>query len=532
MSRMRGRGSALLGSAAVSVFLLGLMVPVVGSSLAAPPSDGAAEVAQSVQHDVSRPLRDVPVSPSARNLTERPLRIAGINHGPASPDPVLQQSAPAAAVTTAGAGFAGVGAGDYGFIVGAAPPDTNLAVGTSQIVQWVNSSFMVFDKRGTVLRPPTAGNALWAGFGGACESNNDGDPIVQHDQLADRWIFTQFAVDATPYLQCVAVSTSPDALGTYNRYSFSYGTDFPDYPKLGVWPDAYYVTYNMFANGAAFEGVRTCAWDRQAMIDGTPAQQVCFQLAPAPTGPGGSILPADLDGTTLPPPGSPNYQLNLGASSLNILKFHVDFADPASSTISAPTKLPVAAFSTACNGGTCIPQPGTRQRLDSLGDRPMYRLAYRNLNGVQTLVVDHSVTAGLRTGVRWYELRVNGASTTVFQSGTFSPDSKYRWMGSIAMDRLGNIGLGYSVSSSTTFPSIAVTGRVPTDRAGTLRAETIVKAGGGAQLPNLSRWGDYSSLQLDPADDCTFWYTTEYLKGSGTFNWSTWITSFKMSGCT
>ena len=293
------------------------------------------------------------------------------------------------------------------------------------------------------------------------QSNNDGDPIVQHDQLADRWIFTQFAVDATPYLQCVAVSTSSDALGTYNRYSFSYGTDFPDYPKLGVWPDAYYVTHNMFANGAAFEGVRTCAWDRQAMIDGTPAQQVCFQLAPAPTGPGGSILPADLDGTTLPPPGSPNYQLNLGASSLNILKFHVDFADPASSNISAPTKLAVAAFSTACNGGTCIPQPGTRQRLDSLGDRPMYRLAYRNLNGVQTLVVDHSITAGLRTGVRWYELRVNGASTTVFQSGTFSPDSKYRWMGSIAMDRVGNIGLGYSVSSSTTFPSIAVTGRVP-----------------------------------------------------------------------
>ena len=391
---------------------------------------------------------------------------------------------------------------------------------------------MVFDKSGAVLRLPTPGNALWAGFGGPCETNNDGDPIVQYDQLADRWIFTQFAVDSAPYMQCVAVSTSPDALGTYNRYAYSYGTDFPDYPKLGVWPDAYYITYNLFANGSAFKGVKTCAWDRQAMIAGQAAQQVCFQLAPAPTGPGGSFLPADLDGTNPPPAGSPNYQLNLGANSLNIVKFHVDFANPANSAISAPAKLPVAAFTTACNGRTCIPQPNTRQKLDSLGDRPMYRLAYRNLNGTQTLVVNHSITAASRTGIRWYELRVTGTSLSVFQSGTYSPDSKYRWMGSIAMDKLGNIGLGYSLSSNSTYPSIAVTGHVPTDRAGTLETETIVKAGNGAQLPNLTRWGDYSSMQIDPSNDCTFWYTNQYLKANGTFNWSTWITSFKMPGCT
>jgi hypothetical protein len=214
-----------------------------------------------------------------------------------------------------------------------------------------------------------------------------------------------------------------------------------------------------------------------------------------------------------------------------VWKFHVDWANPANTALTGPTSLAVAAFTAACNGGTCIPQPGTRQQLDSLGDRLMYRLAYRNRGGTESLVVNHSITAGSSVGVRWYELRVAGGSVSVAQQGTYAPDAAFRWMGSIAMDKVGNIALGYSKSSSTIFPSIAITGRVPGDPPGTLQAETVVKAGAGSQGRRLARWGDYSAMSVDPVDDCTFWYTTEYLKASGTFNWSTWITSFKMPGC-
>jgi Putative Ig domain len=192
----------------------------------------------------------------------------------------------------------------------------------------------------------------------------------------------------------------------------------------------------------------------------------------------------------------------------------------------------VAPFSAACGGGTCIPQPSTTQQLDSLADRLMYRLAYRHFaDGHEALVVNHSVTAGTSTGIRWYEIRSPNATPTVFQQGTFAPDAAYRWMGSIAMDHVGDIAVGYSVSSSSINPSIRYTGRVPTEPLGSLESETPVIAGSGSQLQTLSRWGDYSAMSVDPVDDCTFWYTNEYLKANGDFNWSTWITSFKFPGC-
>src|SRR5207245_1228289 len=198
-------------------------------------------------------LRDIPASPRARTLTERPLRpLPGEQAEAPVPDSVVQTSAPlpSLAVST-GLNFAGVGNGDYGFVPNAAPPDTNGAVGATQYVQWVNESFAVFDKTTGAIAAgfPKAGNTLWTGFGGGCETNNDGDPIVQYDKVANRWVFTQFSVSTTPYLQCVAVSTTPDATGTYNRYAFDYGNQFPDYPKLGVWPAAYYLTYNLSTNG-------------------------------------------------------------------------------------------------------------------------------------------------------------------------------------------------------------------------------------------------------------------------------------------
>ncbi|HEV2235169.1 MAG TPA: hypothetical protein VGR57_00780, partial [Ktedonobacterales bacterium] len=436
-----------------------------------------------------------------------------------------------------------------------APPDTNGAVGATQYVQWVNSAFAVYDKGTGALAPgfPKAGNTLWSGFGGPCEANNDGDPIAQYDKIAQRWVLTQFSVTnggTSGYMQCVAVSTTSDATGSYNRYAFSYGTtQFNDYPKLGVWPDGYYATYNIFNNGQTFAGAKVCAFDRTSMLAGAAASQQCFQLSSS----FGGVLPSDVDGASstlgtggsgLPPAGTPNLLLNFGTNALNLWKFHVDWANPANTTLSGPTSIPVASFSAACSGGgTCIPQPGTSNKLDSLADRLMYRVAYRHFaDGHEALVVNHSVFVSGNhksqvTGVRWYELRnptggtMSSGTPVVYQQGTFSPDGTSRWMGSIAQDKNGDLALGYSASSGTVFPSIRYTGRVPADTLGTMEAEATILSGTASQTGSLHRWGDYSAMQVDPVDDCTFWYTNEFLPSNGSFNWSTHIASFKFTSC-
>ncbi len=230
--------------------------------------------------------------------------------------------------------------------------------------------------------------------------------------------------------------------------------------------------------------------------------------------------------------------MNFGTNSLNLWKFHVDFTTPASSTFTGPTSISVAAFNPACGGGTCIPQPGTSQKLDSLADRLMYRLAYRHFaDGHESLVVNQSVkVSGTKRsetdGVRWYKIRLANGTPSVFQQGTYAPaDGASRWMGSVAMDKVGDMAMGYSASSLALYPSIRYTGRAPTDAANTMQTENKIMDGTGSQLANLNRWGDYSAMSVDPVDDCTFWYTTEYLKSSGTFNWSTEIASFKFPGC-
>ncbi len=495
---------------------------------------GAVEVSAAIHSDISPALRDIPPEPgdAAEALRSRPVRMTGIVLSANNqPDGAIQTTPAPEVNATGGLSFAGVGQGDYGFNVQYAPPDTNMAVGSTQIVQWVNVQFAVFDKAtGAKVYGPVNGNTLWAGFGGGCETNNDGDPIVQYDALANRWIMTQFSVSTTPYLQCVAVSTTSDATGSYYRYAFSYGnTQFNDYPKMGVWPDGYYITYNIFNNGSTFAGAKACAFDRNAMLNGQAATQQCFQTSTAY----GSLLPADLDGTTVPPAGSPNYMVSFGTNSLLLWKFKVDWATPANTTFTGPQTLSVSSFTPACNGGgACIPQKGTKQKLDSLADRLMYRFAYRNRGGTESLVVNNSVTAGNVVGIRWYELRVTNGAISVAQQSTYSPDANYRWMGSLAMDKAGNMALGYSKSSTQMYPSIFYTGRQVTDAANTLQAETQIKAGDGAQSGNrLSRWGDYSAMRVDPVDGCTFWFTTEYLKATGSFNWSTWIYSFKFPNC-
>ena len=464
-------------------------------------------------------------------FTPKLLKVLPTGPGAAAPpspvpDAALQQNFMPQVAATLGLDFDGLGQGQYGFGIQFAPPDTNGAVGATQYVQWVNAEFAVFDKStGALLSGPTPGNAIWAGFGGPCQNYNDGDPIVQYDKIANRWIFTQFVISTQPYQQCVAVSTTSDALGTYNRYAFAFGNNFPDYPKLGVWPDAYYISFNMFLNGQGFTGAAACAMNRDAMLNGTSASIICFQPGPSVA----SLLPVDVDGAIQPNTGEPGFFLTLGVNhqSLRLWKFHADFATPSNSRFTGPTVLPVAAFTPQCFSA-CVSQPGTTQRLDALGDRPMYRLAYRKFaDGHESLYLNHSV----QTGIRWYEIQNPNNRPTIFQQGTFAPDSNTRWMGSIAADQSGDIALGYSEASASLYPSVYFTGRVPGDPPGAMESEQLIVPGTGSQTGGLSRWGDYSSMTVDPIDDCTFWYTQEYIKANGNFNWSTRIASFKFSNC-
>ena len=441
--------------------------------------------------------------------------------------------------------FAGIGAN--GFI----PSDANIAVGKTNsagagyIVQVVNTEISVYNKTGTLLTGPVQLDSLWTPLGGVCAGSKAGDPIIQYDSVADRWLVAQLGSQSSPYYECIAVSQTGDPRGTYNLYSYPFNNNLNDYPKFGVWPTAsnpaYLATYNLFSNGQTFVGSELCAYDRNAMTSGAanPAQ-LCFTIAND-----GNFLPSDLDGRSPPADGTPGYFLNFETlSSLRLYELSPDFsATPPSATLTHVTPdMTVASFAEACNGGVCIPQPNS-ERLDSLGDRLMYRLAYRVFSDHVAMVVNHSVMAGSSVGVRWYELRQSALSSTqcssftagVFylcQYGTFAPDSTYRWMGSAAMDGAGDIALGYSASSSNLYPSISFTGRTPTMAIGVMGPETILQAGKGAQT-TYNRWGDYSSLRIDPDDDTTFWYTNEYYTSNNRFFnylWSTVIGSFTIGG--
>lgn len=476
-------------------------------------------------HDTSPPVREMPEGEDrARPLAHR---RPGPIHEDSNPDVVLQGSATPLVGTTNGLSFGGIGT------TGFAPPDTNASVGATQVVETVNVSYEVFDKStGASLLGPISIGSIWTGFGGVCETGNLSDPVVLYDKAAGQWLIAIVAFDSTfsTNAECIAVSTTSDATGSFNRYGFSFGIDLNDYTKLSVWPDAYYLSANIFPQGGAFAGPVACALDRGAMLAGGPATGQCFQLGTSDA----SLLPSDLDGSTAPPAGSPNFFLELGTSTtLNLFEFHVDFANSANSTLTGPIAITVPSYTDACggSGGTCIPQRGTGQQLDSLGDRLMFRLAYRNFGNHESLVASHSITSGSSTAVRWYEVRNPRAAPTVFQSGTFAPDANSRWMPSIAMDKAGDMALGYSLSSSSMFPSIAYTGRVPGDALGTMESETTILAGSGSQTGSLSRWGDYTSMAIDPVDDCTFWHANEYLPSSGSFNWATRLASFSFPSC-
>jgi len=538
----------------LSALVLALVPAVLAVAQEKPEVLRNPEVSYPVHFDVSPPLSEMAkeatprqglhLAPAVRYPKLDLLQEAAQRGQAPVADGALQTSFGPLVGATLGLNLLGVGNGFPGYSVPDAPTDVNLAVGDTQVVQWVNVSYAVFNKTtGATIAGPIEGNALWSGFGGPCQTNNDGDIIAQWDKIAHRWLMAQNVFSGPPYYTCVAVSTTPDATGTWYRFQYPAGgpsnqSVFPDYPKWGVWPDAYYQHNNGFGGANGFQS-EPCAYDRAKMLKGdSSALQICFA---APTTFDDSMLPGDLDSAgTLPPSGEPEVYVgsidNGSATSVYQYLFHVDFNTPSNSTFTGfggTMPITVASFSLACGGGTCIPQKGITDKLDSLGDRLMYRLAYRNFADHQAWLVSHSVTAGNSVGERWYEFRAPENSTTlsVYQQGTFAPDSNYRWMGSIAMDSNQDIALGYSISSSSMYPSINFTGRTASDSLGTMETEAQIVAGTGSQSDTSNRWGDYTSMAIDEADDCTFWYTNQYYMTTASFDWSTQLASFKFAGC-
>lgn len=501
------------------------------------------QVIREDNHGVSGALRNMPYEPFNAPHMRPWLKGPSANRPAAQQeDGALQDVAGPMLPTTPGLNLLGVGNGFVGpngtFSNYYAPPDTNAAVGPTQVVETINTSLAVFDKTtGTPTAGPTFIYTLWTGVDSSCSnSTNLSDPVVLYDQLADRWVIEIITV-SSPYKYCYAISTTEDATGTYNVYSFTDTAGLGDYAKIGIWPDAYYHSSRLFAGGASYRGPKACAVDRTSMLAAAAATMQCFQISN--TGVDG-MLPSSLDGQNLPPAGSPNYFILLGSSTtLQLYKFHVDFATPANSTFGGPTNITVASYTEAGSFGGYVPQLGTSQKLDGLGFTLMHRLAYRNFPKAPTphesLVVTHNVSVGSGTGTRyaprWYEIRSPGTTPVVYQSGTYSPDATYRWLGSIAMDKRGNIAMGYSASSSTINPAIRYTGRVPANPLGKMAAETTIFNGTGSQTGGLYRWGDYSSMAVDPVDDCTMWYAQEYIPVNGSFNWATRLFSFKFNNC-
>lgn len=496
-------------------------------------------------------LPEVPATEINRPRHEDLYDDQGRRFGTTAPeiqDPVATTAAPVADSPLPDLNFAGIPN-----VNGVLPPDTEATVGPNHYIQVVNLSFEIFDKTGVSLGGPWNTNTLWSGFGGPCQNTNNGDAIFLYDEQADRYVLSQFAVSGAQAV-CFAISTTPDPTGSY--YLYQYNTlRFPDYFKLGVWPVAASNAYFMTTNSGFAAGYDVYAFDRAGMLAGvTAAPYQAFQ------GFRNLMMPADLDGDTAPPAGSPGimYTFRDGGStyfgnpppptdSLDIWEFFVDWVTPANSSFSnLQSFIPpdLAEFNwTVCGFFTqnCLPQPGTGQGIDSASWWPMQRFVYRNLGTHEALVgawtVDVTGTPD-RAGVRWFELRRDslagapeGVNWSLYQQGTHSPDTTHRFMPSIAMDQDGNIAIGYSVTSGSVFPSIRYAVRSAGDPLGTLRSETELIAGGGSQTHSAARWGDYSSMELDPADDCTFWFTTEYLEATGSAPWKTRVGTLRIPGC-
>lgn len=405
-----------------------------------------------------------------------------------------------------------------GNINGVYPPDTDGDVGPNHYFQMMNLSFAIYDKVGNKLYGPVANSTLWQGFPGPWSGHNDGDPIVLYDEISDRWVASQFAVQASngKHYELIAVSETGDPLGAWYRYAFEFDM-FPDYPKLGVWPDGYYATFHMFQG--SFKGAAFVAFERDKMLIGDPdAQMIYYGEFSSKFG----FLPSDVDGEA-PPVGTPNYITGIsffGSHKMQIYEMSVDWNNTANSTLSLVANLTPASFNSDVNG---ISQPGTSTKLDVMNMVLMFRLPFRKFEGYNVMLANHTIKVGGRAAIRWYELRDDGSGWEIYQQGTYAPDNENRWMGSIAMTANGNIGLAYSVGSSSTHPSLRYTGRTPDAPLGEMNIAEVEIIGGESSQSGISRWGDYSCLTPDVSNDSVFWYTSEYMKANG---WGTRISSF------
>jgi hypothetical protein len=583
-AQVRILAAVLLVLVAAALVFLAISPPATAQPTARP-QPLAPKFSKAVAFDVSPPLRSLAKIARPRTfppdavLEVRPER--GGSEGPQahrikaySADGVLQQLfSPTPTIPAPLLTFEGLSNQDnfnvFGFRVN--PPDPNGEVGPNNYVEIINLVFGVYDKAGNLLAGPIDTGSLWAGFAIPDCTDPSGDPVVLYDKFEDRWLLSQFTTsgldDPTkPFWNCVAVSTTGDPAGTYYRYAFETTSDdifyFPDYPKYGLWRDSYILTTREFGPTVEY-GIGVYALERGRMLEGDPnARSIKFFLDGNAPGMlplvGDGLLPPDTDGHTKPPKGAPapivgtqddNASYGATFDALNIWELSVKWQANPSASIVLKTQLPVASFDSifpcAPTARDCLPQPGVpvgdARDLDILSyrQRPTFRLAYRNFGTYEALVTNQSVeaTPGV-AGARWYEIRRTGGSYSLHQQGTYAPnDGVHRWMGSIAMDKNGNMALGYSVVNGVdVFPGIRYTGRLSGDPLGqmTLGEGTIID-GSGIQRTTNSRWGDYTDITVDPTDDCTFWYVNEYYtlagQNSSTAGWQTRIGNFKLPGC-
>lgn len=487
-------------------------------------------VNKAVKHDLSLPLRDLKANTNA------------LEHYFASqtkPEETMTPTLLIESLLIHLSGFQGIGMGLGNYQVTSPLADDNAGIGITQYVQYANSDIAVFNKATGQPAPgfPKSGKSLWAGFGGVCEANAAGPMAIKHDQLANRWVIGQYAtadINNGPFAYCIAVSTSEDATGTYHRYMFEFNS-LSNYARLALWPDGYYTSFNML--GPTIRGPLICAYERDKMLAGMPANNQCVQIDNLASGP---LIPADLTGQTRPPAGNPEYFLGLfPPSSVSIFKFHVNFINPNHTTVET-VSVPVAAYVEACSstgGKACAIQPNTTNRLDVHSDRFMNRVAYRQFFDHGSMVATHTVegpTPKFAPALRWYEFRLTNGDPTfnpiVYQQATLAPDSKNRFLGSIAIDRFGNIALGYNVTSSLIYPSLELAYHNFNADLNTLTIQPLV-TGMGSQINGETSWGADSKMLVDPVDQCTFWYSNQYLKSTGSNNWSTFIMKFKLAAC-
>jgi hypothetical protein len=512
---------AMEGAELEGVVLLDASAPATGIT---GPIVGAAVKPVSFDVDVSSLPQIAPARQAPMREMPSPDTGASATDG-SGPDPVLQTGNFINAMPAVGQSFKGLDLQNWG---AGWPPDTDGDVGPSHYIQAVNTSIGIFNKTGTQLAAFTF-NTFFDGTGTPCDANNQGDPVVVYDWVSGRWIITDFAWSSTrgPFYECIAVSKTTDPVsGGWWFYALQASSNaLQDYPKLGVWSDGIYMTANMFTRARTYSGAKVWALNRDDMINGLPLRNVAFTLGTSYF----SLIPSNALSGNTPPAGTPAFFMSLYApSTMRMWKFTVNWATPSSSTFTGPTNITVASFTKPTFR---IPQKSSSETLDSLGDRLMVQLQYTNLGGTQSLWFNHTVVSSSVAAIRWYEFRNPGGTPTVYQQGTFQPDTTHRWMGSLAVDKLGNMAVGYSASSSTMFPAIRYAGRLAGDTLGQLaQGEATAIAGTGSQSGGYNRWGDYSALSLDP-NGCTFWYTTEYYETTS-YYWQTRIVSFQYPGCT